>query len=112
MRRFSICWISSAIEGYYGNQAPSALNAAGQVAAANLSEPIYASAQLHADAWISYSFRLPWDNGKIRAKVQLNVQDLTSNGYLLPVQYNLDGTAATYRIIPPRTFALTTSFHF
>jgi hypothetical protein len=105
-------WISSAVEGYYGNQAPSALNAAGQVAASNLSEPIYTPAMLHADAWISYAFKLPWDNGKIAAKVQLNVQDLTSNGYLQPIQYNLDGTPATYRIIPPRTFALTTSFHF
>jgi outer membrane receptor protein involved in Fe transport len=103
-------WISSAIQGYYGDQAN--LNAAGQVAADNLNEPIYSSAMLHADAWISYAFKLPWDQGRIRGKVQLNVSDLTSNGYLLPIQYNLDGSPASYRIIPPRQFALTTSFHF
>jgi hypothetical protein len=105
-------WNSSAIQGYYGSNAPALLNAAGQVVASNLSEPIYTPALLHVDAWISYAYKLPWDNGKIRAKVQLNVSDLTSNGYLLPIQYNLDGTPATYRIIAPRTFALTTSFHF
>ena len=105
-------WSSAAIQGYYGATAPALLNASGQVAASNLAEPIYTPAELHIDAWISYSFKFPWDDGKIRAKVQLNVQDLTSNGYLLPIQYNLDGTPATYRIIPPRQFALTTSFHF
>jgi hypothetical protein len=105
-------WISSAIEGYYGNQNASALNALGQVVVGDLTKPIYTPATLHADAWISYSFKLPWDDGKIRAKVQLNVTDLTSNGYLLPIQFNYDGSPASYRIIPPRQFALTTSFHF
>jgi hypothetical protein len=105
-------WISSAIQGYYGNTAASALNASGQVAADNLNEPIYTPAMMHVDAWLSYAFKLPWEDGKIRCKVQLNVSDLTSSGYLLPIQYNLDGSPASYRIIPPRQFALTTSFHF
>ena len=82
------------------------------MAADNIAEPIYYGANLHADAWVSYSFKLPWDDGRIKAKVQLNCTDLTSNGYLEPIQFNLDGTPNTYRIIPPRQFALTCSFSF
>jgi hypothetical protein len=103
-------WLGSTLEGYYGSQ--TLLNGAGQIAANNLNAPIYYPAQLHADAWISYSFKLPWDDGKIRAKVQLNCTDLTSNGYIEPIAYNLDGTANTYRIVPPRQWALTTTFSF
>jgi len=105
-------WMSSTLEGYYGNTAAYALNASGQVAANNINAPIYYPAQLHADAWISYAFKLPWDDGRIKAKVQLNCTDLTSNGYIEPIQFNLDGTPDTYRIIPPRQWALTCSFSF
>jgi hypothetical protein len=105
-------WTSKAIEGYYGATAPALLNSAGLIAASDLNRPIYAPAETHLDAWLSYSIRLPWDNGKIRTKFQFNVQDLTSHGYLLPIQYNLDGSAATYRIISPRTYTFTTRFFF
>ena len=44
--------------------------------------------------------------------MQLNCTDLASNGCLEPIQFNLDGTPNTYRIIPPRQFALTCSFSF
>ena len=103
--------MSTAIEGYYGATQANLLNAVGQVVASDLTKPIYYPAQLHADAWLSYSFKLPWAE-KLRAKVQLNVTDLTSNGYLEPIQYNLDGTPATFRIKPPRQYALTTTVHF
>jgi hypothetical protein len=105
-------WYSSTVEGYYGATESYLLNAAGQVAAGDITKPIYYPAQLHADAWISYAFKLPWDDGRIKAKVQLNCTDLTSNGYLEPIQFNLDGNPDTYRIIPPRQFALTCSFSF
>jgi len=44
--------------------------------------------------------------------VQLNCVDLTSNGYILPIAYNFDGTPYTWRIIPPRQWSLTTRFSF
>jgi hypothetical protein len=37
---------------------------------------------------------------------------MTSNGYLLPVSYNFDGSPAAERIIAPRTFTLSTKFSF
>ena len=105
-------WNSPSVEGYYGNTNASALNALGQVVVGDLNKPIYQPSMLHVDAWIGYSFKLPWDNGKIRTQVQFNVSDLTSNGYLLPIQYNYDGSPSSYRIIPPRQMALTCSFSF
>jgi outer membrane receptor protein involved in Fe transport len=105
-------WLSSTIEGYYGATQTSLLNGSYQVAVGDLSKPIYNPAQLHADAWISYGFKLPFDDGKIKCTVQLNCVDLTSNGYIQAIQYNLDGSPAVYRVFPPRQFSLTTRFSF
>ena len=105
-------WMSSTIEGYYGATQASLLNASYQVAANDITKPIYDPAQLHVDAWMSYSFKLPWDNGKIKSTIQLNCVDLTSNGYILPIAYNLDGTPYTWRIVPPRQWSLTARFSF
>ena len=99
-----------ALAGYYGNTLQ--LNQYGQVAAPDLNRPIYTPAKTHIDAWIAYGFKLPWTGGKVFCKIQLNVADLTSGGYLLPVSYNFDGTPAAERIILPRSFDLTTSFSF
>ena len=105
-------WLSSTIEGYYGATQAALLNAAGQVAASDITKPIYTPAQLHVDGWLSYSFKLPWDDGKVRARVQLNCVDITSNGYILPFVFNQDGTPYTWRIVPPRQWSLTTTFSF
>jgi hypothetical protein len=105
-------WMSSTIEGYYGATQANLLNSAYQVTVDDLTKPIYTPAQLHVDAWLSYGFMLPWDNGKIKCKVQLNCVDLTSNGYILPIAYNFDGTPYTWRIVPPRQWSLTARFSF
>jgi outer membrane receptor protein involved in Fe transport len=105
-------WLSSTVEGYYGATQASLLNATGQVAADDITKPIYNPAELHADAWISYGFKLPFDDGKIKCTVQLNCVDLTSNGYIQAIQYNLDGSPAVYRVFPPRQWSLTTRFSF
>ncbi len=105
-------WMNPTLMGYYGATQASLLNAANQVAAGDLGKPIYQAAQLHVDAWINYAFKLPWDNGKIRCKVQLNCVDLTSNGYILPIAFNLDGLPDTWRIIPSRQWSLTSTFSF
>jgi outer membrane receptor protein involved in Fe transport len=105
-------WMSSTIEGYYGATQANLLNSAYQVTVDDLTKPIYTPAQLHVDAWLSYGFMLPWDNGKVKCKVQLNCVDLTSNGYILPIAYNFDGTPYTWRIVPPRQWSLTARFSF
>jgi hypothetical protein len=105
-------WMSTTVTGYYGATQASLLNASGQIAASDVTKPIYNPAELHVDAWLSYGFKLPWEDGKIKCTVQLNCVDLTSNGYILPIAYNLDGTPYTWRIIPPRQWSLTTRFSF
>jgi hypothetical protein len=97
--------------GYYGDTATAELNQAGQIAAPDITRPIYTPGRYHIDAWIAYQFKMPWARS-IDCKVQLNVADMTSNGYLLPVSYNFDGTPAAERIIPPRAFSLSTKFSF
>jgi hypothetical protein len=54
---------------------------------------------------------MPWARS-VDCKIQFNVSDLTSHGYLQPVSYNFDGTPAAMRIIPPRCFSLSTKFSF
>src|ERR1017187_6747369 len=76
-----------------------------------VNEPIYTPAKLHVDAWVSYAFKMAWAS-KVLCKLQFNVEDLTSNGYLLPVSFNLDGSAAAERIIPPRSYSLSAKFSF
>jgi hypothetical protein len=95
--------------GYYGNTA--LLNSSGQISVPNISQPIYLAGKYHIDAWVGYQFKMPW-NDRITCKLQFNVADLTSNGYLLPVTFNFDGTPAGERIIPPRTYTMSAKFSF
>ncbi len=95
--------------GYFGDLVN--LNSSRQIAAPNIDRPIYTPAKFHFDAWVSYTFKTPWVEG-VDCRVQLNVADLSSKGYLLPVTYNFDGTPAGQRIIQPRTFTLSAIFSF
>jgi len=99
----------TATAGYYGNTTN--LNSTGQIAAPNILAPIYTPGRYHIDAWLSYRFKLPGFE-RVMTKVQFNVADLTSNGYLLPVSFNYDGTPAGERIIAPRQYSLSTKFTF
>ncbi|HVW21775.1 MAG TPA: TonB-dependent receptor [Opitutaceae bacterium] len=96
--------------GYHGAAPdPAALGAIDQLQAFN---PINSKELIHQDMWISYTTRLPWLDNKIRVKLQLNIRDMWSNGYLQVVQVNPDGSPQGYRIIPPRQFYFTTTFDF
>ncbi|MFY9924391.1 MAG: TonB-dependent receptor plug domain-containing protein [Opitutaceae bacterium] len=95
--------------GYYGN--PANVNPAGVILGPNVDAPIYTPGKLHVDAWVSYGFKMPWA-GRILCKAQFNVADLTSNGYLEPVSFNLDGSPAAERIIPPRQYSFSLKFMY
>jgi hypothetical protein len=75
----------------------------------DLNRPIYVGSETHFDFWMAYNRKL---TEKIGMKVQLNVRDALENGGLMPVLFNLDGTAGAYRIIDPRQIMLTTTFSF
>jgi hypothetical protein len=107
----AVSYDGQATAGYYGDSVH--LNAAGQIAAPNILTPIYTPGRYHLDAWVAYTFKLGALFGdKVTCKVQFNVEDLTSNGYLLPVSFNMDGSPAAERIIPPRQYSLSAKFAF
>jgi outer membrane receptor protein involved in Fe transport len=96
--------------GYLGGAPdPAALGAIDTLQALN---PVDGKEVLHQDLWISYKFRLPWLDRRIRATVQLNCRDVWSQGYLETVGINPDGSPQAFRIIPPRQWYLQTTFDF
>jgi len=102
-------YYGQAVAGYYGD--PNNLNSSGQIAAPDITRPIYTPGKFHLDLWVAYSFKMPWVRDSMM-KVQFNVSDVTSSGYLLPVTYNFDGTPAAERIIQPRQFSLSAKYEF
>ena len=96
--------------GYYGGAPdPAALGAIDSLQPFN---PILGKEVLHQDAWISYKQKLPWIDQRIRATLQLNCRDMWSNGSLLAVATNPDGSPQLLRIIPPRQWYLQETFDF
>ena len=89
-------YYGQAVAGYYGD--PNNLNSTGQIAAPDISRPIYTPGKFHLDLWLAYSFKMPWVRDSMM-KVQFNVSDVTTGGYFLPVTYIFDGTPAAERII-------------
>jgi hypothetical protein len=105
----AVSYDGQANAGYYGNTANE--NAAGQILGPNVNEPIYTPGKIHIDSWVSYAFKMPWAS-RVLCKLQFNVEDLTSNGYLETVSFNQDGSPAAERIIPPRSYTLSAKFNY
>jgi hypothetical protein len=96
--------------GYLGGAPdPGALGAVDTLQAFN---PIDGKEVLHQDLWVSYKFKVPYLDNRIRATIQLNCRDVWSQGYLLTVGVNPDGSPTVFRIIPPRQWYLQTTFDF
>ncbi|MEO6568410.1 MAG: hypothetical protein ABIO94_06565, partial [Opitutaceae bacterium] len=110
----SLRWQDRAVAGYYGETNPAryAHPAAGEssIVYPDLARPIYLPAETHIDLWVSYTRKVFSD--KVRMKLQLNVRDVTEGGGLQPILFNMDGSAAQYRIKDPRTYFATTTFDF
>lgn len=105
-------WSDRALSSYYGDLAhPNSTNA---VVAPDITRPIYTPSEIHYDAWVAYTTKVPKIFGnKVGVRFQLNVYDLTENKTRLEViNFNYDGSPAGYRIIDPRRFAFTTTLDF
>jgi hypothetical protein len=71
--------------------------------------PIYSSADINVDLFVSYRTKLFAD--KVRANFQLNVRNLQEDGgRLQKTGAFFDGRPSTYRIVDPRQFVLSASF--
>lgn len=99
-------WNSESAIGYRGVPP----DADGVVRSLDVNQPVYDPARYSFDAWAGYNLRLFHD--RIRAKIQLNVQDVFENGGLRAYAVNPDGTPYNFRIINPRKFVLTTTYDF
>ncbi len=97
-------WEDRGAIGYWGVQKLPAI-----ITDLDVNRPIWDSARLYADAFVSYRTRV-WN--KVRTTFQLNVRNFTEGGRLQPVYANPDGSIAAYRTIDPRLFVFTATFNF
>jgi hypothetical protein len=102
-------WESRAAIGFYG-KVGDPINSPTVINLNDVSRPVYDDGNYFTDLWISYSRKI--FNNKIGWKIQLNVNNATEDGRLMPTQVNFDGTPWAFRIIDSRQFILTSTFTF
>ena len=102
-------WESRAAIGFFG-KVGDPINSPTVINLNDVTRPVYDDGNYYTDLWISYSRKL--FNNKIGWKIQLNVNNATEDGRLMPTQVNFDGTPWAFRIIDSRQFILTSTFTF
>jgi hypothetical protein len=105
----SLRWEDSAVIGYYGKVNEG--SGSDLLALADVTRPIYDSANTRVDLWCGYNFRMPFME-EVNAKVKLNVVNAFEGGRLQVVAVNYNGDPYGYRIIDPRQFILTLDLDF
>lgn len=75
---------------------------------ADISHPFYVPSTSSVDLWVAY--RRPLFGDKVKWKIQLNVANVIADDDLIPVAMNSDGTPSMFRVPPPRTWFLTSTF--
>lgn len=102
-------WESKAAVGFLG-KVNDPVNAPGVLNFADPSKPVYDDGNFYTDLWVAYQRKVFHD--RINWKIQLNVNNVTESGRLMPTAVNFDGKPWSFRIIDPRQFVLTSSFSF
>jgi hypothetical protein len=107
LKRFNVGgalrWEDKGAIGYYGVQSLPAV-----ITALDRDRPVYAKANLYADAFVGYRTKL--FSNKVGATFQLNVRNIQESGRLQAISAFPDGSPNGYRIIDPRQFILTATF--
>ncbi len=96
-------WEDKGAIGYYGVQSLPA-----QITALDRTRPVYAKANLYADAFVGYRTKV--FSNKVGATFQLNGRNLQENGRLQAISAFPDGSPNGYRIIDPRQFIVSATF--
>ncbi len=89
---------------------PAIQDSSGTVIGLDLDHPYYNGSYFAVDAWIGYKMKL--EEGKYELSFQLNGRDLAQNADYRPIVANSDGNHSVYRIVPGRTFYLSTTLGF
>ncbi|EDY84975.1 TonB-dependent receptor plug domain protein [Verrucomicrobiia bacterium DG1235] len=71
--------------------------------------PIMGPTETHLDLWAGYSLDL---NDNVNWRIQLNVRDVLSDGGLVPISVNPDGSVREYRVQGDPNWFLTNTFSF
>ena len=75
----------------------------------DIANPYMGPAETNFDFWLGYGRRL---SSRIDWRIQFNIRNAFGGNELIPITTQPDGTAAAYRIAPPRVFMLTNTFSF
>ena len=102
-------WEDKAVIGYFGKSSGANADPA-FLDVSDTTRPIYDDANFYTDAWIGYTRKIM--DGKVRMKIQLNVNDVFESGGLQVTAVNYDGSPYSFRIVDPRQYILTASFDF
>lgn len=102
-------WESKAAIGFYG-KVGNPINSPTVINLNDVTRPIYDEGNSYVDTWISYSTKIYRE--KVGLKVQLNINNVTEDGRLMPTQVNFDGSPWAFRIIDPRQYILQATFSF
>ena len=97
-------WEDKASIGYYGMPP----DPDGIVRDFDPNRPIWDRSRYYINVHAGYNLRL--FNDKVRARVQLNVNDIFAQQRLQAVAVNPDGTSYAFRIVDPRQFILSVTF--
>lgn len=108
----AIRWQDEVTIGFAGILAPEDIPEFGLKAGDEMydvNSPYMGSSETAFDVWASYSMAL---SDRIDWKIQLNISNLTADDELVAVTADYDGTIATSRIAPQRTWTLANTFSF
>jgi len=100
----SFIWEDRASIGYYGMPP----DPDGIVRDFDPNRPIWDKSRYIINVHAGYNLRM--FNDKVRARIQLNINDIFAQQRLQAVAVNPDGTAYAFRIVDPRQFVLSVNF--
>ncbi len=104
----AVRWESRASIGFLAGAPETSGPYQGAVLFLDNGKPVWDSPHTYIDLSAGYRFRFFSD--QVRAKVQLNVVNVTEGGRLQAIGVNPDGQGYAYRIVDPRKFILSVSF--
>jgi hypothetical protein len=102
-------WESRAAIGFFG-KVGDPVNSPTVINLNDVTRPVFDDGNYYTDLWVSYSRKIFKD--RVGWKLQLNIENVTEGGRLMPTQVNFDGTPWAFRIIDSRKFTLTSTFNF
>jgi len=78
----------------------------------DIAHPLYGPRDTQVDLSLGYKNRFKLSGSVVTWSIGVNVRNLTAKDTLIPIAANPDGSWATFRIPPERTWSVANSFGF